>query len=637
MQTLNATYSPEDNKLRLYSSSRLDADLYSRVKEAGFKWAPRQGLFVAPMWTPRREDLLIELCGEVGDEDTSLVERAEERADRFGDYSDKRASEAHAAREAVQAIAGRIPDGQPILVGHHSESRARRDAARIENGMRRAVNLWETSEYWTTRAQGALRHAKYKELPGVRHRRIKGLEADRRKYQREIDSAEALSKLWKEETLTLEKAKGIAGYDHLRFREEGNAFGTSLYEMLSRDNVDIEQIRDRALRAHAQTAAWYGRWTAHLDNRLAYERAMLGETGGLVSDRFAIVVGGQVLIGGEWYAVHRVNKSNGRINSVTTPAPKSMHWRTTLVTSIESVQDYRAPESASAVAAAKPQLANYPGEGFLEMTRAEWGERDTNYKGTRTVAANESHGPYKYRHAHAGRGVYKQVYITDAKRVDPPAPVAPQAGPVAVDHTPIPVPEVRAYVPRERNEFDTLREQLEHGVQVVSAPQLFPTPEDVADRMVEEAGIVAGDRVGEFSAGTGRILAAIFAAHDRDGIMVTAIEINRSLSEALAARYEDVNVICADFMECGDEIGTFQKILINPPFANGQDIAHIQRALGFLDVGGRLVAICANGPRQNEILLPLVEAHGGTWEELPDGAFVESGTNVRTVLLTIDL
>jgi hypothetical protein len=38
------------------------------------------------MWTPEREDLLIELCGEIADEDTSLVERAEERADRFVDY-----------------------------------------------------------------------------------------------------------------------------------------------------------------------------------------------------------------------------------------------------------------------------------------------------------------------------------------------------------------------------------------------------------------------------------------------------------------------------------------------------------------------------------------------------------------------
>jgi hypothetical protein len=64
------------------------------VRGAGFICAPKQELFVAPMWTPEREDLLIELCGEIDDEDTSLVERAEERADRFVDYKDKRISDA---------------------------------------------------------------------------------------------------------------------------------------------------------------------------------------------------------------------------------------------------------------------------------------------------------------------------------------------------------------------------------------------------------------------------------------------------------------------------------------------------------------------------------------------------------------
>ncbi len=42
MPAFTATYSPEDNKLRLYATSRLDSDLYARAKAAGFSWAPRQ-------------------------------------------------------------------------------------------------------------------------------------------------------------------------------------------------------------------------------------------------------------------------------------------------------------------------------------------------------------------------------------------------------------------------------------------------------------------------------------------------------------------------------------------------------------------------------------------------------------------
>ena len=47
-QTYRATYSPDDNKLRLYASLRLDEETYSLINKAGFRWAPKQKLFVAP-------------------------------------------------------------------------------------------------------------------------------------------------------------------------------------------------------------------------------------------------------------------------------------------------------------------------------------------------------------------------------------------------------------------------------------------------------------------------------------------------------------------------------------------------------------------------------------------------------------
>ena len=172
--TYTATYSPEDNKLRLYSSTRLDRELYARVRGAGFIFAPKQELFVAPMWTPEREDLLIELCVEIDDEDTSLVERAEERADRFVDYKDKRISDAERAHDAVSRIADNIPLGQPILIGHHSERHARKDAERIENGMRKTVKMWHTAKYWEDRLGDHPKAATYDQFKtghseGLRH------------------------------------------------------------------------------------------------------------------------------------------------------------------------------------------------------------------------------------------------------------------------------------------------------------------------------------------------------------------------------------------------------------------------------------------------------------------------------------
>ena len=142
------------------------------MHDAGFRWAPKQALFVAPAGHRAGKTCSSHLP-EIEDEDSTLAERQEARAERFTGYSGKRASESAQALDEVERLAAMIPPGQPILVGHHSERRARRDAQRIENGMKRAVMLFERAEYWEERARSALLHAKYKERPDVRWRRIK--------------------------------------------------------------------------------------------------------------------------------------------------------------------------------------------------------------------------------------------------------------------------------------------------------------------------------------------------------------------------------------------------------------------------------------------------------------------------------
>lgn len=653
MQTMTATYSPEDNKLRLYASSRLDAATYERVKAAGFKWAPRQELFVAPMWTPGREDLLLQLCGEIGDEDTGLVDRAEERADRFSDYSDKRASDANAARSAVSAIADGIPFGQPILVGHHSERRARKDAEKIENGMRRAVQMWETSEYWKARAAGALAHAKYKELPAVRHRRIKGLEADKRKQERAQQEAEMWLKLWleceAEKDAELQKAVAlrVAGMCWLQLpRKEGDREDfngrPSAYDALQNSHPTLyaprtlAEIIDYAKRVYPRQIAHAGRWIAHYENRIAYERAMLDEQGGLKAEGFDIQPGGRVLVRGEWLVVIRVNKKGGAINSVTT------NCRYVSVRGIEEIKDYRAPTEEDAAKVKKatklPPLANFPGEGFAEMTAEEYKKKHADYKCVRTAKATAEHGAYRYRTVLLPNGGYRtaQVYITDAKRIDPPA--AEAAAPVKFEREceAVPTPAKAAPTPANDDQagmaadIEAMRDQLKAGVQVVSAPQLFPTPPSLAARMVELADIEPGMRVLEPSAGTGRILEQL-----PEGCEVVAVEINAALGGRLDASRRAV--VIGDFLKCTPETlwGSFDRILMNPPFANADDIRHIRHALGMLKPGGRLVAICANGPRQNAQLRPLVEQHGGEWEDLPPDTFAESGTAVNTALFTL--
>jgi hypothetical protein len=288
-EDLTATYSPEDNKLRLYAVSRLDEAVYQTIREAGFRWAPKQDLFVAPAWNPLRADILTALCGSIGDEDKSLEARQDERAERFEEYQGKRLADADRAHDAVKELTENIPFGQPILVGHHSEKRARKDAERIERGMEKAVKMWETSEYWKWRAAGVLRHAKYKDRPEVRARRIKKLEAEGRKYQKYINEAEGYLKAWtkaetEEQVLFIARASWLSrSYSLEEYPRPKNIDqyegAIDIHSAIVRKIIQWQTARKHALRVYPGTVSYYTRWVNHTTLRVEYERALLEEQG----------------------------------------------------------------------------------------------------------------------------------------------------------------------------------------------------------------------------------------------------------------------------------------------------------------------------------------------------------------------
>jgi len=590
MSHYTATYSPDDNKLRLYASSRLDAETYARVKAAGFKWAPKQDLFVAPMWTPGREDLLIELAGEIEDEDKSLVERQEERAERFDGYYDNRTKDAEQARKAVSAIADNIPFGQPILVGHHSERHARKDAERIENGMRKAVKMWETAKYWQSRAAGALAHAKYKELPAVRARRIKTIEADQRKMQRYRDNAARCLDFWSRPDHTIEQATAWAAVHSFDMpRKEGDRpdFNqcptahtalTGEYPSLYAPRT-LEEVISHAKRTYPAIMARCDRWLAHYANRLEYEKAMLDEQG--ASDLIA-------------------------------KKPRK---------ALLPICNYRQPDGFQvAKMYHRGETELYP---QVDMTTKEYAAIQPEMKGTRIID-NSHRVRVAVLESPTSRYSYSRVavFLTDSKAHPKPGAIAPTLPP-----PPAPRPEP-AYRAPEPTIFDAMKDSLKAGVQTVTAPQLFPTPPDLAARMAHIADIQPGHSVLEPSAGTGNLIKAFPCV--RPSGYVVAVEVNCHLADTLQPLADEIHQ--ADFLACNGELGTFDRIVMNPPFTHGEDIKHILHARAKLNPGGKLVALCANGPRQQDTLKPLADY----WEDLPAGSFKAEGTAVNVALLVIE-
>lgn len=171
----------------------------------------------------------------------------------------------------------------------------------------------------------------------------------------------------------------------------------------------------------------------------------------------------------------------------------------------------------------------------------------------------------------------------------------------------------------------------------VARPQdfgAFFSPAPVADRVVELARLQAGMKVLEPNAGGGALASRALRA----GCQVDCVELlEKHVSILSLTPYR--RVIHADFLTL-EPTASYDRVLMNPPFARQDDIRHVRHALGFLKPDGLLVSVMAAGIffRENRLTTEfraLIDERGGEIEELPEGAFRESGTMVRTVIVTI--
>ncbi len=185
-----------------------------------------------------------------------------------------------------------------------------------------------------------------------------------------------------------------------------------------------------------------------------------------------------------------------------------------------------------------------------------------------------------------------------------------------------------------------MKQNLKNGVTVQVTPQLFPTPKEIAEKMGQMLDFQPSDKILEPSAGTGVLVGVCGGIWHPKGRMV-AIEINHGLCESLKRNFPLTEIHNKDFSDLTpDLIGTFNKIIINPPFCRNADINHILHAFRFLEKGGILVSIVCEGPffkqgKKSKAFRDFLDSHCATVITLPDGTFKESGTMVKTRLICI--
>lgn len=166
--------------------------------------------------------------------------------------------------------------------------------------------------------------------------------------------------------------------------------------------------------------------------------------------------------------------------------------------------------------------------------------------------------------------------------------------------------------------------------------QFFETPSDVADWLVMLAGgIQKDDTVLEPSAGRGALIKAVHRACP--DVQVECYELmpeNRDFLQTL----EHVILLGEDFTK--DCVGTYSKIVANPPFSKNQDIGHVRLMYEHLKEGGTLAAITsphwkmASEKKCADFRQWLEEVHAEVFEINP-GEFKDSGTSISTMAVVI--
>lgn len=164
----------------------------------------------------------------------------------------------------------------------------------------------------------------------------------------------------------------------------------------------------------------------------------------------------------------------------------------------------------------------------------------------------------------------------------------------------------------------------------------FPTPKATAEEMVDKADIQEGMDVLEPSAGNGNIAEAIKDV----GVNPDVAERSSSLREVLEAK--GFNLVAQDFLDMKDKL--YDRIIMNPPFSNSQDIDHVRHAYGLLKPDGRIVAIMGEGAffrndKKATEFREWLDSIGGTSEKLEEGTFTDksliatTGVNARMVVI----
>lgn len=285
-----ASYNIVNDRLKVWFDRRLTNEEYAEIRKAGFAYWRGSKCFTR-VWSPDAEDFIAVRHGIVIEEDDD-PDDTEARVERFSRYAERAESSAVGAQDR-------------LISGRANTERRQRLASGVFN---RDV---DKAEYWQRRIEASIRHANFKENPGLIARRIDGLETDLRYWE-----AQALPPSSNPRDRSVDQHTGAVSF---WVKGPGN-----------RSGFWVREGRFPAMQANAK------RWVDHIEARLLYERAVLAATGSVQAqlaepDGVKIEVGGAIKCSRDfddrWLFVIKVNPKTVAIYDGYFASTPYMAWR----------------------------------------------------------------------------------------------------------------------------------------------------------------------------------------------------------------------------------------------------------------------------------------------------------------------
>jgi len=187
-------------------------------------------------------------------------EKKQRKIDRFNELAEKNKERSEEFYKSSKALGDFIPMGQPVLVGHHSEGRHRRDLKRINSRMEQSIKADQKAAYYEKKAIAA---SSNRAISSDDPQAVTKLKAKIEKCQATQEIMKTANKLvkkmlkggppWKPEHLEeLSKITGSKSSYKLLEKDFCGRYGFASYQ-LTNNNANISRMKKRLKELEAKS------------------------------------------------------------------------------------------------------------------------------------------------------------------------------------------------------------------------------------------------------------------------------------------------------------------------------------------------------------------------------------------------